>query len=159
MYYLRPVALLTLAYLALTANLEILNVIAGLIIAAFVVLLIRPEPHQVTWRQTPLAILALGRYILVLVYDLVVSGIQVARIVLDPALPIKPGIIAIPSKCRSEMASALNAHAITLTPGESVVEMSEEGVMYTHCLDAAQSDEVVDQAQKMRVDLLEKIFE
>ena len=159
MYYLRPVALLTLAYLALTANLEILNVIAGLIIAAFVVLLIRPEPHQVTWRQTPLAILALGRYILVLVYDLVVSGIQVARIVLDPALPIKPGIIAIPSKCRSEMASALNAHAITLTPGESVVEMSEEGVMYTHCLDAAHSDEVVDQAQKMRVDLLEKIFE
>ena len=159
MYYLRPVTLLALAYLALTANLEILNVIAGLIIAAFVVLLIRPEPHQVTWRQTPRAVLALGRYILVLVYDLVVSGIQVARIVLDPALPIKPGIIAIPSKCRSEMASALNAHAITLTPGESVVEMSEEGVMYTHCLDAAQSDEVVDQAQKMRVDLLEKIFE
>ena len=47
----------------------------------------------------------------------------------------------------------------TLTPGESVVEMSEDGVMYTHCLDAAKSEEVVDQAQEMRVDLLEKIFQ
>lgn len=159
MYYLRPVVLLTLAYLALTANLELLNVIAGLIIATSVVLLIRPKPHKVTWRQAPRSALAFGRYILVLIYDLVVSGIQVARIVLDPALPIKPGIIAIPSKCRSEMASALNAHAITLTPGEAVVETSEDGVMYTHCLDAARSEEVVDQAQRMRVDLLEKIFE
>lgn len=159
MYYIRPVALLTLTYLALTANLAILNVFAGLIIAIFVVWLIRPEVRQVSWRQFPTTVLALGRYILVLIYDLVISGIQVTRIVLDPALPIKPGIIAIPSKCRSEMASALNAHAITLTPGESVVEMSEDGVMYTHCLDAAQSEEVVEQAQELRVDLLEKIFQ
>jgi len=159
MYYIRLVVLLTLAYLALTTNLELLNVIAGVVIATLVVLLIRPQPHKVVWRQAPQTAFALGRYVLVLVYDLVVSGIQVAQIVLDPALPINPGIIAIPSKCRSEMAAALNAHAITLTPGESVVEMSEDGVMYTHCLDAAQSEEVVDQAQKMRVDLLEKIFQ
>jgi multicomponent Na+:H+ antiporter subunit E len=159
MYYIRPVALLTLFYLVLTANLEPLNVVAGLIIAGFVVLLIRPKPRRVGWRDIPSSIWALGRYILVLIYDLVISGVQVARIVLNPALPIKPGIIAIPSKCRSEMASALNAHAITLTPGEAVVEMSEDGVMYTHCLDAERSDEVVDQAQRMRVDLLEKIFE
>lgn len=159
MYYIRPVLLLTLVYLALTANLELVNIVAGFIIAMVVVLLIRPEPHRVGWRETPRAILALGRYILVLIYDLVVSGVQVARVVLDPALPIKPGIIAIPSKCRSEMASALNAHAITLTPGEAVVEMSEDGTMYTHCLNADRSEEVVEQAQKMRVDLLEKIFE
>ena len=158
MAYIRPVVLLTLVYLALTANLELLNLIAGIIIAIVVVLLIRPQPRKMAWRQAPRAALALGRYILVLAYDLAVSGIQVARIVLDPALPIKPGIIAIPSKCRSEMASALNAHAITLTPGESVVEMSEDGVMYTHCLDAARSEEVVEQAQKLRVDLLEEIF-
>jgi multicomponent Na+:H+ antiporter subunit E len=159
MHYIRPVVLLTVAYLALTANLEWLNVMAGVIIAIIVVLLIRPQPHKVAWNQVPRQALALGRYILILIYDLVYSGIQVARIVLDPALPIKPGIIAIPSKCRSEMAAALNAHAITLTPGESVIEMSEDGVMYTHCLDAARSEEVVDQAQTLRVDLLENIFE
>ena len=159
MYIIRPVALLTLTYLALTANLEVLNVVAGLVIATLVVLLIRPQPRKVSWRHAPRVVLALGRYIVVLIYDLVVSGIQVTRIVADPSLPIKPGIIAIPSRCRSEMASALSAHAITLTPGESVVEMSEDGVMYTHCLDAARAEEVVEQAQTMRADLLEKIFE
>jgi len=159
MYAIRPIALLTLTYLALTSNLALINIVAGLIIAALVVLLVRPQPHEVTWRQVPGRTIALGRYVLLLIYDLVVSGLQVARIVLDPALPIKPGIIAIPSRCRSEMASALNAHAITLTPGESVIEMSEDGIMYTHCLDAEQSKEVIEQAQKLRVDLLEKIFE
>ena len=99
------------------------------------------------------------RYVLVLVYDLIVSGIQVARIVLNPSLPIKPGIVAIHSTCWSEDATALNAHAITLTPGELVVEMSEDGTMYTHCLDASKSEEVLEQAQTMRVELLEKIFE
>jgi multicomponent Na+:H+ antiporter subunit E len=158
MYAIRPIVLLTLTYLALTANLEPINVIAGLIIAALVVLLVRPQPHKVDWRQVPEMTVALGRYILVLIYDLVVSGVQVARIVLDPKLPIKPGIIAIPSRCRSEMASALNAHAITLTPGESVIEMGEDGVMYTHCLDADQSKELIEQAQDLRVNLLEKIF-
>jgi len=159
MYAIRPIALLTLTYLALTGNLEAINIVAGVIIAALVVLLVRPQPHRVTWRQVPGRTIALGRYILLLIYDLIVSGVQVARIVLDPKLPIKPGIIAIPSRCRSEMASALNAHAITLTPGESVIEMGEDGVMYTHCLDAEQSQEVIQQAQELRVDLLEKIFE
>ena len=37
--------------------------------------------------------------------------------------------------------------------------MSEDGTMYTHCLDASKSEEVVEQAQTMRVELLEKIFE
>ena len=159
MYYLRPIVLLTLVYLAFTANLELFNVIAGFIVASLVALLIRPQPRKVNWRHFPQVALALVRYVLVLVYDLVVSGIQVARIVLNPSMPIKPGIIAIHSKCRSEMATALNAHAITLTPGELVVEMSEDGVMYTHCLDASKSEEVVEQAQTMRVELLEKIFE
>ena len=159
MYYLRPVVLLTLVYLALTANLELINVLVGFIIAGTVTLLLRPQPHKVIWRQVPQATLALVQYALLLVYDLVISGIKVARIVLDPALPISPGIVAIQSKCRSESATALNAHALTITPGESVVEMSEDGVMYTHCLDATQSEKIVEEAQTIRVELLERIFQ
>lgn len=158
MHTIRPLVLLTLVYLAITANLELSNIIAGFLVAGLVVLLIRPRPREVNWRRAPEAGLALGRYVLVLIYDLIVSGIQVTRIVLDPALPIKPGIIAVQSKDKSEMATALSAHAITLTPGESVVEMSEDGVMYTHCLDATESGQVIEQAQTMRVELLEKIF-
>ena len=114
--------------------------------------------REVIWRQVPQATLALGKYALLLVYDLVISGIKVARIVLDPALPINPGIVAIQSKCRSESATALNAHALTITPGESVVEMSEDGVMYTHCLDTSHTEDYIVGAQEMRRDLLDKII-
>ena len=138
MYNLRAALLLTAVYLALTANLQLSNILVGLLLSSLILTaasschargelaLIGPRP---TWAIC---------YVISFswLYDLIVSGIQVARIVLDPKLPIQQGIIAIPTNCESETAQALSAHAITLTPGELVVEMGEEGVMYTHVLDA-----------------------
>jgi multicomponent Na+:H+ antiporter subunit E len=130
----------------------------GLIIVTGIVKLIRPRPLPADWRRLPLSVFALMRYLVKLVYDVVASGIQVARIVMDPALPIKPGIVSIPSECESEMGTALSAHAITLAPGEMVVEIDEKGVMYTSCLDTTNSEKYVEDAQKIRKDLLQKIF-
>lgn len=158
MYYLRTIFLLSIAYIALVPNFEILNILAGVLIATIVVLLIRPQPHPLRWRNLPSTIVALIRYIFVLAYDLIVSGIQVARIVLNPRQSLRPGIITIPSKTKSEVAQALNAHAITLTPGEIVIEMDEDGTMYTHCLNVTDSEQLVDDAQEMRAELLEKIL-
>jgi multicomponent Na+:H+ antiporter subunit E len=158
LYYLRTIFLLSLAYIALVPNFEILNILAGVLIATIVVLLVRPQPHPLRWRNMPSTIVALIRYIFVLAYDLIVSGIQVASIVLNPSQSLRPGIITIPSKTKSEVAQALNAHAITLTPGEVVVEMDEEGTMYTHCLNATDSEQLVDDAREMRAELLEKIL-
>jgi multicomponent Na+:H+ antiporter subunit E len=56
------------------------------------------------------------------------------------------------------MGTALSAHAITLAPGEMVVEMDEKGVMYTSCLDTTNSEKYIEDAQKIRKDLLQKIF-
>jgi len=120
--------------------------------------LIRPQRLPTDWRRLPSSVLALVRYLVKLVFDVIASGIQVARIVMDPALPIKPGIVSIHSECESEMGTALSAHAITLAPGEMVVEMDEKGVMYTSCLDTTNSEKYVEDAQKIRKDLLQKIF-
>jgi multicomponent Na+:H+ antiporter subunit E len=159
MNHLRLIAAFLFIYLALTSNLEFSNVAAGFLIAVGLVLLIRPPHRRLNWRRAPSMIFALAIYVTVLVYDLIASGIQIARIVLDPALPIKPGIIAIASQCESELATALSAHAITLTPGEMVIEIDKSGVMYTHCLDVGNAEKYVAQAQKMRRDLLKKIFD
>jgi multicomponent Na+:H+ antiporter subunit E len=112
--------------------------------------LIRPRRFSIDWHRLPSSVSALVLYLVILVYDVIASGIQVARIVLDPALPIKPGIVAIPSQCDSEMGTALSAHAITLAPGEMVVEIDERGVMYTSCLDAANSEKYTEDAQKWK---------
>ena len=158
MYNLLLIVPLLLVYLELSSNFEFSNLIVGLLIVTGILLLIRPRRRPMAWRRLPSAIVALIKYVVILAYDLIMSGIQVARIVLNPALPIQQGIVAIPSECESELGSALSAHAITLTPGELVIETDEQGVMYTHCLDATKSEQYVAEAQKMRRDLLEKIF-
>ncbi len=147
---------LSLVYLSLTANLELSNVIIGLLLGAGVAALEYPRQGKLTARQLPGAARALLIYLASLAVDIIRSGIIVARIVLDPKLPIRPGVIAI----RSEMGhwgTALSAHAITITPGEMVLEISEDGVMYTHCLDVVSSGEGAQTEQAKRRALLAQI--
>ncbi len=149
---------LWLIYLALTANLEWSNLVLGLLVATGLTLVLNPPRGNFKLRDLPVALWALARYILVIAVDVAKSGVATARIVLDPALPVKPGIIAIPSGCSSELATALSAHAITVAPGEMVVEIGQDGTMYTHALDATHAGEYVVEAQRLRRNLLRKII-
>lgn len=152
------VAGLWLVYLALTANLEVGNLILGLLIATGLTLLLRPPRGSFELRRLPSAAGALGRYLFIVLFDAIRSGLVAARLVLDPALPVNPGIIAIPADCDSELATALSAHSITLAPGEMVVEIGRDGTMYTHALDATRASQYVKEAQELRRELLRRIF-
>ena len=158
MHYVRTIFILAVIYLALTGNLQLSNIVLGVLVAGLAALLLRPQRGRMELRRLPAAVWATARYIAILIMDVVKSGVTVARIVLDPALPIRPGIIAIGSGCDSELGAALSAHALSITPGELVIGIDEDGVMYTHCLDATHSAEYVAEAQAMRRDLLSKIF-
>ena len=158
MHYLRTILILLVIYLALTGNWQPGNVVLGALVATVATLLVQPRGGQMDFRRLPAAAWAIVRYIAILAADVVKSGIGVARIVLDPNLPIQPGIVAIESGCQSELATALSAHALTITPGEMVIGIDANGVMYTHCLDATHSAEYAAEAQAMRRDLLSKIF-
>jgi multicomponent Na+:H+ antiporter subunit E len=159
MRYFPFVLFLTLVYLLLTSNLEWLNVIAGVVIATGITYLLRPQIRPVSWQKAPRAILAMIQYLGILIYDIFKGGITVARSVWSRNLNIQPSIIAIPSGCVSELATALSAHAISIAPGELVVEIGPDGVMYTHVLDVTHSAEYQEQAQQIRTDLLSKIIE
>lgn len=149
---------LWLVYLALTSNLELSNLIVGLVIAVGLTALLHPEQRLIRPHQVPGALWAGLRYGVFVVKDVILGGIQVARLTLHPKLPIQPGIIAIPSGTVSELATALSAHAITLSPGSMVVEIGEHGMMYTHILDATHPEESIAEMQRLRRDLLEKIL-
>ena len=155
----RIALLLLLIYLALTANLEWRNIVVGALLAFGVSLLLRPSRRAFDARRLPGALLALAGYLGVLVVDLIQSGVQAARIVLSPSLPIQPGIVAIPALTDSEMATALSAHALSVTPGELVVEIGEDNTFFVHCLDVTHGEEYKVEAQRLRRDLLRRIFE
>lgn len=157
-YHIRNIVLFTLIYLALTVNWELLNIILGVLVAIFVSILIRRPLKPMSPSHIPKSIWATIRYIGTLIWDLILSGIKLAIILLSPKMPLNTGIINIPSNCQSELGAALSAHAITLTPNELVVEMDEDHNMYTHVLDAARAPEYVHDAQKQRLELLDEIF-
>jgi multisubunit Na+/H+ antiporter MnhE subunit len=152
-------ALLTiLFYLGLTGNFEPPNLIASILIALIIIGLLKPEKRPLNLKQVPQMTFALIRYIARLIWDLIKGGIQVSCLILNPKLPIRSGFLMIPSKTETDLGQALSAHAISLAPGELVVEIGTDGTFYTHCLDATRAAEYLDDAQRVRKELLEKIF-
>ena len=163
MAYLALSVVVWLTYLAFTQNLEPSNLVVGLLIGLAVSTVARsgPQPQQSRFNLKRLATStgALLYYIFRLLIDIVKSGIAVARYILDPRLPIQPGIIAIPAQTDDPKIIAISAHGITITPGEMVVEIGEDGVMYTHCLDVMASGDISDKSQTARKKLLEKVLQ
>jgi multicomponent Na+:H+ antiporter subunit E len=158
MDYLKVLLPLIALYLAVSANFAPSNILLGAIVAGIVVMIVGPVRGRVRWGRLPGAVVALVRHILRLVVDVIKNGIILARIVLSPSLPIKPGIVAIPSGCKTELGTALSAHAVSITPGELVVEIGADGTMYTHCLDAGRPDAERVNAQGRRRQLIEQFI-
>ena len=151
---------LWLIYMALTQKTwqNILpNLFLGAFIAIFISFLFPPRSRPFDWSRVIPFLVGLVQYAWLVIVDMFKSAYNVARIVLDPKLPIRPGIIAIKTGCASELATALSAHAITLTPGEMVVAIGEEGILYTHTLDIVRSQAHAEDAQELRRNLLSKL--
>jgi len=154
-----PIIFLSFTYLALSANLQVSNIILGFFIAVGILALVRPPRRPVRWRRLPAAMLSAVVYIIVLLYNMFRSGIHMARIILHPKLPIQSGIVGIRAACESELGRALNAHAISLPPGELFVEMDEDGTLYIHSLDVDLTVKQSKAAQEFQGDILKKVFD
>lgn len=121
------------------------------------------EPMKLS--RIPSQVFALIAYILQLSIDVCFSGIDVARKVLSPKMPIKPGIhtISTQDKSNSDLISALSAHSITITPGELVIDFQEDSdgqtLMLVHALDEeASSKEKLERDQSDRLSLIRRIL-
>ncbi len=89
------------------------------------------------------------------------ANLQVSSLVLNPKMPIKPGVVKIHTKLRSRTALTILANCITLTPGTLTVEATQNGVLYVHWIEVLTVDEA--EASKMIAGqfewFLKKIFE
>jgi len=73
------------------------------------------------------------KYIALLFYEVVIANFQVAKIVLNPKLDIKPMVIEYESKLSESMLLTILANSITLTPGTMTVGI-EGKKLQVHCL-------------------------
>lgn len=151
---------LLFVYLALSGNVTLPNLVVGALAALGVSNLLPVEKEAFfAWKRLPAFVWALIRYLFIVLADILQGGLATARLVLDPKLPICPGVIAFPAGSRTELGAALSAHAISLSPGELVVEMDDEGTLFVHCLDVQKSAQYAEAAQTLRQELLRQMFE
>ncbi|HEV7254887.1 MAG TPA: Na+/H+ antiporter subunit E [Mesorhizobium sp.] len=90
--------------------------------------------------------------------DIWLSGWRVAKLVLSPAMPVRPALLELPLRLEGEGRIALLANMITLTPGTLTVDVLGEADkrLLIHALDApdveAAKAEIRDGFERMILD-------
>ena len=148
--------LLALMWLLLQQSLALANIVAALLLAWVVPWLVAsflgPAAHaRGMWRVAGLTAVVL--------WDIVVSNITVARIVLNPASRPRPAWVPVPLELRDPLAVTLLATIITTTPGTvSCVIDEERGVILVHALDCDDAAAMATQIKQRYEVPLRRIF-
>lgn len=101
------------------------------------------------------------RYILIVLYDIIIANIAVAKIVLFvPNRKLQPCWLSVPLRLTSPEAITVLAGTITLTPGTVSSDLSEDGrYLLVHCLHAPDPDSVLEDIKTRYEARLLEIFE
>lgn len=101
-------------------------------------------------------------YIIIFIWECLKANIDVALRVIHPYTPLRPGIVMVKTKLKSDIALTFLANSITLTPGTLSVDIDKErGIIFVHWINVKKED--VKGATEIIVRrferILEKIFE
>lgn len=89
-----------------------------------------------------------------LVREIVKSGWDVTRIILDPRLPVSPALVRFKPTQKSDVGLATHANSITLTPGTISIEVGR-GEFLVHAVSEAGADGIRDGEMDRRVSRFE----
>jgi multicomponent Na+:H+ antiporter subunit E len=123
-------------WLVLSGSTALLHILFGAAAAALVTWMNRGDELLSEWLWRFPGML---RYAPWLFAEIVKANLQVARLVLDPRLPIDPVIVTFDSVLTSPLARTTFANSITLTPG--TITLDVDGSSFTvHAITEAMSD-------------------
>lgn len=148
---------LALGWTIYTAQLSVGNIILGYVFSFIVLVAVGVRGDTFNIRNLPRQVFYVIAYTLFLSREVLISGLQVARITLMPSLPIEPGMTHINTQDKTEnpVISAISAHGITITPGELVVDFGETSsdglLMVIHSLNITNSASKLDNDQSTRI--------
>ena len=99
------------------------------------------------------------KYIPLFIIEMIKANIDVARRVINPKLPINPGIVKVKTDLESDYAKLFLANSITLTPGTLTMDVIEDN-LYIHWIDVETKDKNIQKnlISKKFEDSLEGIF-
>jgi len=128
--------LLWLLWLALTGSTDPQELLTGALIAFVVALIAGGEPFGGIdgGFLNPRRILYAMAYIPYMIWAIVAANFDVARRVVDPKLPINPGIVRVRTKLKTAIGRTALANSITLTPGTLTVDVHDDE-LWIHWVD------------------------
>ena len=92
--------------------------------------------------------------------QMALSALRVARLIVDPRLPISPTMVRVKAKERSPVGITTYANSITLTPGTISVEVSERGrAIWVHCITRENAEGFTDDAMNDWVAWMDEVEE
>ena len=98
-------------------------------------------------------------YIPYFLYYCIRANFDVAYRVIHPDLPIRPGIVKVQTRLKSDLAKTFLANSITLTPGTLTVDIQEQ-TFYVHWINVPEKPEEWTRLIIQRFEpLLAEIFE
>ncbi|WP_223477138.1 Na+/H+ antiporter subunit E [Oricola indica] len=132
--------LMAFVWAAVTGSFSVINLIFGFALGALALSLIREQVGSMGYFSRARRVLSL---ILLFIYELVLSSVRVAKLVLTPNMNLKPGIFAYPLKVDRDFEITLLANLITLTPGTLSVDVSDDRrFLFVHALDCSDPEQV-----------------
>ncbi len=146
-----------IVYMVMAGNFSHDELITGAILSIFISIL-----YPSLAGDRPLKWFNPKRYIYFLIYipvflwAMVKANLDVARRVVTPSLPIKPGIVKIKTKLKNPVGKMILANSITLTPGTLTVDLVGN-YLYIHWIEVKDKD--VEKATKDIALLFEKYLE
>ncbi|MFH1801047.1 MAG: Na+/H+ antiporter subunit E [Candidatus Omnitrophota bacterium] len=102
-----------------------------------------------------------AHYLPLFILECIKANIDVAYRVLHPQLPIKPGIVRIKTKLKTDTGLTFLANTITLTPGTMCVDIDRDrGILYIHWIhvDAQEAEKATQLIAGKFETILAKIF-
>jgi multicomponent Na+:H+ antiporter subunit E len=99
----------------------------------------------------------LFKYFIKLVFEVIIANINVAMIVLNPRLPISPGIVIMRCDLERALLRVLYVNSITLTPGTITVEL-EDNLLIVHALTEDMAHGVEDWELNRRLMEMEALY-
>lgn len=152
--------LLFLVWCALLNSFSPVVVLTGVLLAVLIPLVTRnfrsPQPEVKSYRK-------LVRYLLMVLFDIVVANVQVVRVVLQPNQRLQPGFVRIPLDIQEPLPLTMLAATICLTPGTVSAELlpvaaERPTTLLLHVLDVGDEAELIAQVKQRYEAPLKEIF-
>ena len=142
-------SLLFVMWMILTANLEISNLLVGLGVSFSVTILyLKMFYHE---KFESINLYWLGVYVLVLMKNLLLSNLQIAKRTLSKDMQLAPAIVEVKTELKSEWKKLLLANSVTLTPGTLTLDIKGD-MLYIHiieCRDMLNKQHITQEFEKV----------